>query len=141
MQLRKLALALTALFGCHGGESGQTCFSINLTYRGTRNGPAYAKLVAVDNPPALTQADKTDSIQELLVVYNTLQVCYGAHGRPPLAVNVDAWIDVTGNDAHACGHILDTQCQPSASDPQGHQSATIYSEQVNVIRLEIIDPP
>ena len=140
-QLRNVPLALAALLGCGGGGSGQTCYSIQLTYRGAHSGPSYLKLVAVDDPTGFNESLMTHSIQELLAAFNSSRVCYGGHGKPSMAVSAVAWIDVTGNDGLACANVLNTQCQPSAADPQGRQSATIYSQQVNVIKLEIVDPP
>ena len=131
-------LVLFALLGC-SSKSVETCFHVQVSYRGSRNGPSYAKIISTAGP-SLQQSIATRTIEELEAVFNPVQTCYDAIDRTDQPVVAVAWIDVSGASASKCAVVASEDCQPSSEDPQAHNLSTIRDRSFTIIGLELVDP-
>jgi hypothetical protein len=140
MHGRTVLLVIAGLVGC-GRDSSETCYTIIISYSGTRSGQAYAKMVGVGDNAGSFIGLHADSIQQLEASFNTLRTCYGP--GVPLDRTFDAavWIDVSGMSATNCANLQNSSCQPASVDPQVRQQILFLHGQFNLVRLNAIDPP
>jgi hypothetical protein len=134
------AALLAALPSCGGDGAGtRTCIAVTVTYSGSKPGPAYLRVRESDGGSFGVNAP---SIQILIWGSTGSVVCAYSSSRPDVSFTAAAWIDVSGSSAANCANLSSNpQCQPSPSDPQGHQSGVERAGQLTKIQLDLVDPP
>jgi len=79
----------------------------------------------------------------MIAAESSTVICSRGGEHIDIPLTAVAWIDVSGAGATLCADLqnLNPQCQPSPSDPQGHQTAVLRFGQTTIMHIDVVDPP